>query len=120
MFNVICVSEFEVPATYPWPVPQIGIRYTVIVAEVNPKDSVLMYELKEFPHIGIRRFTFEAVAFAPCTGHDESVRLAAYLEEQTNMDKTLMALAEHSDEPIPQDAFDRNWSAIKERLNLPL
>lgn len=58
-----------------------------------------------------------AEAFAPLNGPDERERLEAYLQEQEKMDKILMALAETSDEPMPQDAFDRSWAAIEKHLN---
>jgi len=118
MFQVICIGEFDATGCA---MPAIGDIVTVNAKEMD--GDTLMYELEEYPPIEkdgkLYRFTFEAEAFAPLGGPDERERLEAYQREQLTIEGKLLEgvaaiLAE--EETRPQDVWERNWTAIQERL----
>jgi hypothetical protein len=112
--KVICIEETIQFGNVPSPSPVVGCEYTIVRRFTF--EGFELCELAEFPRKDGYLFGYDVKAFAPLNGPDERERLEAYLQKQEKMDKVLMALAETSDEPMPQDAFDRVWKNIQSTL----
>lgn len=120
MFKVICIEEMDVPGgqIVPTPCPAVTEECTVICSEVY--RGFPCFELAEYPPFQGQRLLFDQEGFALLNGPDESDRLEGYLQEQENMDRVMMAIAETTDEPTPQDAPVRVWKGVEAKLNQSL
>lgn len=93
----------------------IGNEYNVVLLVDGPKGKTY-YGLEEIAWPDV----FNSDLFARLGGPDERERLEAYQREQLAMEGKLfegVAAILAEEEKMPQDVWERNWSAIEERLN---
>jgi len=114
----MCIEETIQVGSIPTPSLIVGEEYNVVF-RFRYKGFVML-ELAEFPRKDGNVFAYDAEAFAPLNGPDERIRLEAYQREQLAVEGKLLEgvaaiLAE--EETMPQDVWERNWTAIEERLN---
>lgn len=116
--KVICIKEMIQIGSMPTPSPEVGSEYNIVL-RFKHKGRELC-ELAEFPRRDGYVFAYDAEAFAPLNGPDMAERDEAYQRQQLAAEGKLLEgvaaiLAE--EETMPQDAWERNWAAIVERLN---
>lgn len=119
MFKVICINNKPWVPGHDWKVLHMlseWEEYTVV--EVVKNGGYILAETREAQYEC--RQALQPGRFIPLSDIDERERLEAYQREQLAAEGKLfeaVAAILEAEEEIPQDAWERNWTAIEERLN---